>query len=208
MTTIERAVPSPAASAPATIASRFVTGDGTALRVVDTGPPDGEVTVVMAHGWTLDHTLWDRVAGHLAARLGNTAADRMARRDPRTPAPRPRLMRPGMRLGLFGAAARAADLDSAAAQFSRAQLATVLALQRSIARHDRFGALAAFAGVPVTVLAGGRDTLTPASRAIRIARELPHAELVLLPGAGHMLPLERDVQVAERLAVLGARAGE
>ncbi len=48
---------------------RFVTSDGTALHVVDTGPRDSDVTTVLVHGWTLDHTSWDRVAAALPGRV-------------------------------------------------------------------------------------------------------------------------------------------
>ncbi|HJP74100.1 MAG TPA: alpha/beta hydrolase [Pseudonocardiaceae bacterium] len=43
---------------PAT-AHRFVTSDGTALHIEDSGG-DG-LTVILLHGWTLDHTEWHRV---------------------------------------------------------------------------------------------------------------------------------------------------
>jgi pimeloyl-ACP methyl ester carboxylesterase len=45
---------------PVDVASRrrFITGDGTALRVVETGPEDAELAVVFAHGWVLDNTSW------------------------------------------------------------------------------------------------------------------------------------------------------
>ncbi|HEX9338981.1 MAG TPA: alpha/beta hydrolase [Pseudonocardiaceae bacterium] len=42
---------------------RLVTADGTALHVRDSGA--GQVTLVLAHGWTLDHTSWDEVVAHL-----------------------------------------------------------------------------------------------------------------------------------------------
>lgn len=35
-----------------------------------------------------------------------------------------------------------------------------------------------------------------------IADELPHAEFVRYPGAGHMLPQERPYEVARRLSAL------
>lgn len=49
--------------------------------------------------------------------------------------------------------------------------------------------------VPVTVLLGRRDQLivNPLTRAI--ADHIPGAELIVLPGAGHMLPLERPDEV-------------
>lgn len=44
---------------------RFVTGDGVGLRVVESGPAQAPVTVVLAHCWTLDHTVWDGVVDAL-----------------------------------------------------------------------------------------------------------------------------------------------
>jgi pimeloyl-ACP methyl ester carboxylesterase len=44
------------------IAHRFVTSDGTALYVEDSGVAGGaDLTVILLHGWTLDHTEWHRV---------------------------------------------------------------------------------------------------------------------------------------------------
>lgn len=44
--------------------SAFTTSDGVRLHVVEQGS-EGPVTVVMLHGWTMDHTSWDEVAPHL-----------------------------------------------------------------------------------------------------------------------------------------------
>ncbi|WP_329518516.1 alpha/beta fold hydrolase [Spirillospora sp. NBC_01491] len=56
--------------------------------------------------------------------------------------------------------------------------------------HDKLGALESLGRVPVLVLAGGADRLTPAAHGRRIAAELPDAELVEVAEAGHVLPLE------------------
>ncbi|WP_131743171.1 alpha/beta fold hydrolase [Actinomadura roseirufa] len=56
--------------------------------------------------------------------------------------------------------------------------------------HDRAAALEVIGKVPVLVLAGGRDRLTPAEHGRRIAAALPDAELVEVAEAGHVLPLE------------------
>jgi len=63
-------------------------------------------------------------------------------------------------------------------------------------------ALAAYAQVPVHVMAGTRDRLTPVRYARRIREGLPQARLTLFPDAGHMLPLERTDGVANRIAAL------
>jgi pimeloyl-ACP methyl ester carboxylesterase len=71
--------------------------------------------------------------------------------------------------------------------------------------HDRGTALAALETVPVRVLVGDRDKLTPPSHARRLAEIVPSAEVEVLPGAGHMLPLERDRAVTSVLADLVRR---
>jgi non-heme chloroperoxidase len=54
--------------------------------------------------------------------------------------------------------------------------------------------------VPVVVLVGSRDRLTTPALGRRLAAGLPHAELVVIPGAGHMLPFEEPDLVADRIA--------
>jgi pimeloyl-ACP methyl ester carboxylesterase len=59
--------------------------------------------------------------------------------------------------------------------------------------------------VPTIVLAGASDKLTPPSHAERIADQLPQLQrLIVLPGTGHMAPLERPHEVSEALAGLMA----
>ncbi|MFC7660023.1 alpha/beta fold hydrolase [Pseudonocardia benzenivorans] len=41
--------------------------DGTPLHIEESGPADADVTVVMAHGWTLDSRTWEPVARRLDA---------------------------------------------------------------------------------------------------------------------------------------------
>jgi pimeloyl-ACP methyl ester carboxylesterase len=74
--------------------------------------------------------------------------------------------------------------------------------RQSIDEHERRETLAALRDLPVLVLAGGADRLTPLPHARAIAAELPAAELVIYPAAGHMLTYERDLDVAARLAGL------
>jgi pimeloyl-ACP methyl ester carboxylesterase len=63
---VERATPWDPA-----VRHRFVTSDGTALYVRDDGERQpGDPTVVLIHGWTLDHTSWDRVAEALPTAVG------------------------------------------------------------------------------------------------------------------------------------------
>ena len=66
--------------------------------------------------------------------------------------------------------------------------------------------------VPVLVLAGDEDSVTPVVHSRAIAEALPDAELVVVPGAGHMVQLEAEQLVTRRLRELprpgGARAPE
>jgi pimeloyl-ACP methyl ester carboxylesterase len=54
--------------------------------------------------------------------------------------------------------------------------------------------------VPATVVVGTQDRLTPPRMARVLAERIPQAELVVLQGAGHMLPLEEPDAVAEAIA--------
>ncbi|XVQ12083.1 alpha/beta fold hydrolase [Spirillospora sp. CA-255316] len=56
--------------------------------------------------------------------------------------------------------------------------------------HDKAAALEVIGRVPVLVLAGGEDRLTPAEHGRSIADALPDAEYVEVGEAGHVLPLE------------------
>ncbi len=75
-----------------------------------------------------------------------------------------------------------------------------------VMRHDRVEGLSTLAGVPVHVLVGDRDRLTPPSHAELLAARVPGARLTVAPGAGHMLPLERDALVTAALVDLVERA--
>ncbi|UXY29347.1 alpha/beta fold hydrolase [Streptomyces sp. HUAS TT20] len=73
--------------------------------------------------------------------------------------------------------------------------------------HDKTEALARFADMPVLVLAGVQDLVTPSEHSEVIADLLPDAELVLVPDAGHLVMLEHPEVVTDRLADLLTRAG-
>ncbi|WP_344424617.1 alpha/beta hydrolase [Amycolatopsis minnesotensis] len=63
------------------------------------------------------------------------------------------------------------------------------------ARPDSAGLLPG-ADVPALVLVGEHDTLTPYAEASAMAEALPRAELVTVPGAGHLTPLEHPAAVS------------
>ncbi len=73
--------------------------------------------------------------------------------------------------------------------------------------HDETAALPALAaaGAAVRVVVGDADRMTPVEHARALADGLPDAVLTVVPGAGHMLFVERpDVVVDEIVALLGA----
>jgi pimeloyl-ACP methyl ester carboxylesterase len=53
--------------------------------------------------------------------------------------------------------------------------------------------------VPALVIAGDRDSFTPARYAEAMAAAMPLGELMMVPGATHVVPLERRELVAERI---------
>lgn len=67
-----------------------------------------------------------------------------------------------------------------------------------IARPDRRPDLGAIA-CPTLVLAGREDALTPLDRQLELAHGIPDATLVLVPGCGHLAPLERPEAVNRQL---------
>lgn len=52
--------------------------------------------------------------------------------------------------------------------------------------------------VPTLVLVGDEDKMTPVRFAEGLAAGIPNAEMEVIPGAGHMLPLEKPGAAAER----------
>ena len=80
---------------------------------------------------------------------------------------------------------------------------TMTGFFEDLMEHDRHGHLAeVLADIPTLVLVGDKDLLTPPEHARRLAQHIPHARLIISPGAGHMLPLERDRHVSEMLCSL------
>ena len=72
--------------------------------------------------------------------------------------------------------------------------------------HDKQAELAALSRVPVEILVGDTDKLTPKRHSRTLAEALPHADLHVVPRTGHMLPQERPRLVADVLDRLTAAA--
>ncbi len=76
----------------------------------------------------------------------------------------------------------------------------------TFASHDKLAALDVLKGLPVLVLVGSRDLMTPVAHSDAIAAALPEAELVVVEGAGHMVQLECPAEVTAQLRALVERA--
>ncbi|MET0741018.1 MAG: alpha/beta hydrolase [Candidatus Nanopelagicales bacterium] len=74
--------------------------------------------------------------------------------------------------------------------------------------YDAREALTAFHDCEVLVMVGANDVLTPPEHSRAIAREVPHAEFIELPSTGHMLLLERHVEVNAALRDLLERSAK
>jgi pimeloyl-ACP methyl ester carboxylesterase len=72
--------------------------------------------------------------------------------------------------------------------------------------HDKLDRLAVLVDVETLVLVGSHDQLTPVSHSRELAAALPHAQLVVVEGAGHMVQLERAALVNLQLRALLRRA--
>ena len=68
--------------------------------------------------------------------------------------------------------------------------------------HEKTAALVAFRDIPTLVMGGAKDLLTPPRHSEAIAAELPDAELIIVPDAGHLLMLELPDLVNTQLALL------
>jgi pimeloyl-ACP methyl ester carboxylesterase len=66
-------------------------------------------------------------------------------------------------------------------------------------RPDSTDDLPGLAGMPVLVVVGEEDEVTPPARARAMAEAIPGARVVVIPGAGHVPPLERPAATTQTL---------
>ncbi len=104
-----------------------------------------------------------------------------------------------MRPRLFSADADQTVVARARALALEQPVTALVAAQETI--RDRVDSTAILTGihVPVLVLVGEEDQVTPPAAAEEMTGALPDARLVRVPGAGHLLPLERPEAVAGEL---------
>jgi pimeloyl-ACP methyl ester carboxylesterase len=57
--------------------------------------------------------------------------------------------------------------------------------------HEKQAAVKVLAGLPVVIVCGADDLITPVEHSRAIAEQLPSAELVVVPDTGHQVHMER-----------------
>jgi pimeloyl-ACP methyl ester carboxylesterase len=80
----------------------------------------------------------------------------------------------------------------------RTTLRFALAQIAAIARHTAERRLSRIR-VPTLVITGDEDKLVPHQNSLRLSQLIPHAQLLILRGAGHAFPLEREDEVVSAL---------
>jgi pimeloyl-ACP methyl ester carboxylesterase len=78
---------------------------------------------------------------------------------------------------------------------STTSVETLTKYLRTLYDHDGVPALSALRGVPVLVIVGTKDYLTPVAHSEAILRHLPEAELVKIDNSGHVVMLEKAAEV-------------
>lgn len=115
-------------------------------------------------------------------------------------------LRPALRWLLFGDRLDDDALGVTIRAVARASLRSIGGFRSSIGTQQRLETLNTLGDVPAAVLVGDRDRLTPLPCARSIADALPGSELIVCPGGGHMLPLERPDEVSAALVAIAERA--
>ncbi|MEU4425001.1 alpha/beta hydrolase [Actinoplanes sp. NPDC024001] len=78
---------------------------------------------------------------------------------------------------------------------SKTSVETLTKYLQTLYTHNRVPALSALRGVPVLVVVGDRDYLTPVTHSEEILKHLPEAELLKIENSGHVVMLEKADQV-------------
>jgi pimeloyl-ACP methyl ester carboxylesterase len=107
---------------------------------------------------------------------------------------------------LYGADATE-DMVLAGAEIMHAStVRSFTAFLPALGKHDKTNELAALSRVPVEILVGDSDKLTPKRHSLRMAEALPDAVLHVVERTGHMLTQERPQLVTDAIERLVAGA--
>ena len=92
---------------------------------------------------------------------------------------------------LYGSDATDAMVARGAEIMAASSVRSFAAFYPALGAHDKAQALAELGTVPVEILVGEADKLTPVKHSGKLAEAIPTAHLQIVPGCGHMLPQER-----------------
>jgi pimeloyl-ACP methyl ester carboxylesterase len=106
---------------------------------------------------------------------------------------------------LYGADATDAMVLAGAEIMHASTIRAFLQFMPALGDHDKRTELAALAQVPVEILVGDSDKLTPKRHSEQLVEALPDAQLHVVPRTGHMLPQERPRLVADAIGRLLAQ---
>ncbi|MFC1435419.1 alpha/beta fold hydrolase [Streptacidiphilus sp. N1-3] len=124
----------------------------------------------------------------------------------RLPGPEGRLNPYLVKRYLYGPDAAREAVRAGARMIHDCPMAAVADWFPALMLHDKAGALDALRPLPVEVVVGTLDRLTPVAHSRRLVQELPDAQLRVEPGCGHMLLLECPEAVTSRLRDLCGQA--
>ncbi|HUO36663.1 MAG TPA: alpha/beta hydrolase [Mycobacterium sp.] len=83
---------------------------------------------------------------------------------------------------------------------------TMVEFLHALEVHDETGGFPALAGIPTLIACGDHDSLTPPTYSKEMAAALPKSELLIVPGAGHLVQLEQPEPIDDALVRLVERA--
>jgi pimeloyl-ACP methyl ester carboxylesterase len=106
------------------------------------------------------------------------------------------------RLSFAGTDVDPVTVDYLAEMIAATRIEVVADFYPSIINHDKLAALPVLESVPVLVLCGDHDLLTPLAHSEQIAAALPNSQLIVVPDCGHVPLLERPEVVTAALIEL------
>ena len=103
-----------------------------------------------------------------------------------------------VRLGFVGATIDMQMFAEFARTFASLDFNLYGATLQALGRHDAYDVLPTIT-VPVRIITGDRDMMTPLATARRLEEEIPHARLRVLTGATHYTPVEFPAEVCQEI---------
>lgn len=118
------------------------------------------------------------------------------------------LIAPVLRAASFGTDVSPTLVAFAEQMIHDTSVVTMVNFLEALEVHDELDALPTIAGIPALVLCGDDDWVIPFDKSLQLAELLPHAEMVRVRRAGHLVQLEFPIEVSDALDRLVQRARE